>query len=331
VENMDISDCLLDFSCKSSNLVIMNRVIGIDLSKGPINVWVGKPMEAVRNPAHSMAFTVKREFQLYHVVTGRLVFTVNSNQQIVEDGDTLILWPGDRATIKVEGGASFHHCHFEIGRGPRNIIPARLSEWAHVVAYAGHHGTRYRASLYLPDVIRLNNPAGITHRLETIRHLYDTANPGGELAVKAHLLLLLQEISCNVFDVLLKSPSKVPFSRSNKHIARAVDYIARNISGSLSVAGTSKHLRLNPDYLTRLFKQSLGESLGSYVLRHRMTRARELLTSSNLNIKETAEAVGFSDPLYFSRVFRREEGMSPSEYILRSSAPEQAVRNNRKK
>jgi len=217
------------------NLVTMNRVTVIDLSKGPLNVWVSRPIEIVHDSTNRMTFTVTRDFQLYHVVAGKIALTINEKRMIAGAGDTIILSPRDRVTMEVEEEATYHHCHFTIRHAMGNAIYERLSEWARVVAYAGHHGARYHASLYLPDVIKLEDSTGVTRRLEAIRQLHGSANPGSEIAAKAHLLLLLQEISASVFEVLLKSHSKVRFVKSNKHITRAVDYIARNIGGDLSV------------------------------------------------------------------------------------------------
>lgn len=72
--------------------------------------------------------------------------------------------------------------------------------------------------------------------------------------------------------------------------------------------------------LRRRFKQATGYSPKEYILRVRLSRAKELLTLTSQSVTEIARAVGFDDPYYFSRLFRRKEGVSP----LRFRAQQQA-------
>ncbi len=67
-------------------------------------------------------------------------------------------------------------------------------------------------------------------------------------------------------------------------------------------------------HLNRCFVQETGLAPGSYLNRYRIQKARCLLLEQDLSITEVMGSVGFSDSSYFTRVFRREVGMSPSEY-----------------
>jgi len=66
--------------------------------------------------------------------------------------------------------------------------------------------------------------------------------------------------------------------------------------------------------LYRAFQSEFGCSPGDYLTRYRIQRARELLRHSALPIGAVAASVGFQDPLYYSRAFRRETGESPSAW-----------------
>jgi two-component system response regulator YesN len=79
----------------------------------------------------------------------------------------------------------------------------------------------------------------------------------------------------------------------------------------------AQSLRLNPQYFSRLFHQRMGRPVGKYIAQRKMDLARERLCTTNLSLKEIAHSLGFHDPLYFSRVFRRVIGCSPREYGLR--------------
>ena len=81
-----------------------------------------------------------------------------------------------------------------------------------------------------------------------------------------------------------------------------------------------KTLPLNYDYVRKLFKSETGVTPREYLLNERMKLARELILSgvtnrySEYTVSQIAEACGFSEPLYFSRVFKKFYGVPPTEY-----------------
>lgn len=85
-----------------------------------------------------------------------------------------------------------------------------------------------------------------------------------------------------------------------------------NISSELSVSELAKSGDCSSTTAQRLFNQHFGISLGNWVRQLRMQEAAHLLRTSGLRVNEVAELVGYKDPLYFSRVFSDEYGVSPS-------------------
>lgn len=97
--------------------------------------------------------------------------------------------------------------------------------------------------------------------------------------------------------------------------------LKRNVSNSAFYIETElKKLPLNYDYVRKLFKKEVGETPHAYLLRLRMELAAQFLTSgitnrySKYTVSQIAEACGFAEPLYFSRVFKKYYGVSPSAY-----------------
>jgi AraC-like DNA-binding protein len=84
---------------------------------------------------------------------------------------------------------------------------------------------------------------------------------------------------------------------------------------NIPLASLYDRLDLSAGHAEVLFKKAFGLSPVSYRTRLRLRRARELLVSSQLNVSQAARTVGFTDPLYFSRVFRRTFGVTPSSLI----------------
>ena len=112
---------------------------------------------------------------------------------------------------------------------------------------------------------------------------------------------------------------------SKREYSPVVETVRAEIAKGVSDCGFSlkaclKKLPLNYDYIRKLFKKEVGVTPADYLLKERMALAKQLLTSgvsnkfSPYSISQIAEACGYSEPLYFSRVFKKYYGVSPSEY-----------------
>ncbi len=97
-------------------------------------------------------------------------------------------------------------------------------------------------------------------------------------------------------------------------LARAVDYILSNLSGDLFLDTVAGIVGISPQHLSRLFKEELESTFTRFVNEQRIDRARYLLMTTPSGVAEVADAVGFRDADYFSKVFRRFCSCAPSEY-----------------
>jgi len=97
-------------------------------------------------------------------------------------------------------------------------------------------------------------------------------------------------------------------------VKRAIAYLHQNFSRPLARWEIAEGIGVSEDYLSRVFNRELGISPWDYLNRYRVAQAKELLRQTHHSIRQIGRRVGFSDPAYFSRVFRRISGMSPSVY-----------------
>src|SRR5690606_29564615 len=86
-------------------------------------------------------------------------------------------------------------------------------------------------------------------------------------------------------------------------------YIQKNYSKGITLNSVSRHFHVNPSYLSRIFLEHTGENYLSYVNRIRITKAKELLKTSDKKIYEVALEIGFNDTYYFSTWFKRLVGV----------------------
>lgn len=99
-----------------------------------------------------------------------------------------------------------------------------------------------------------------------------------------------------------------------KLFKKVTEYIDNNIQEELNLESVANNFNLSPYYFSRSFKESMGCNLIDYINIVRIKKAKDLLKKSEMSIKEIGYTVGYSDPNYFSKVFKKYEGYSPKEY-----------------
>lgn len=102
--------------------------------------------------------------------------------------------------------------------------------------------------------------------------------------------------------------------KANRVIAKARAFIDRNFNRELTLEEVSREVHVSPYYFSKLFKEQTGENFINYLTLRRVETAKQLLADGRLNIKNICTEVGYNDPNYFSRLFKRFEGVTPTEY-----------------
>lgn len=102
--------------------------------------------------------------------------------------------------------------------------------------------------------------------------------------------------------------------RYSPEIALAIAYIRKNCMEGLSLNQLADYVHLSPNYLSNLFKKEVGYRLSDYVNELRIEKAKYLLLNTRERSHEIASELGFSDPAYFCKVFKKYTGLSPAEY-----------------
>lgn len=142
----------------------------------------------------------------------------------------------------------------------------------------------------------------VCNEIETISIAYKDA-------YTASYFKLLPGSSCVVYT---KEKDAVGFRRE---IREAINYIKNNYAKDISVEQAAKELFISSSYLMHLFKDELGKTFNECITEYRIQVAKELLKDPRYKIYEVSENVGYGDVKYFSQVFKKVTGMSPSEYI----------------
>lgn len=103
--------------------------------------------------------------------------------------------------------------------------------------------------------------------------------------------------------------------QTKMQILSVIAYIEEHYSDeNLSVDEICRHVHLSKSYFSSLFKQNKDQTLMEYVTRVRMDKAKDLLKLTSLKSYKVASEVGYSDPQYFSVIFKKHTGITPTEY-----------------
>lgn len=140
---------------------------------------------------------------------------------------------------------------------------------------------------------------------------------GADLLVQARLLHSLPKLAEWTFGMLdklqhgLLEGNTPPRSYIVKQVEEMIEADERH---ELSVKIIADRVYLHPVYLSKVYKAETGEGLGDYLIRKRMEKAAYLLKNSNKRIYEITSELGYQNPQYFSKMFRKHYGLTPNEY-----------------
>lgn len=156
----------------------------------------------------------------------------------------------------------------------------------------------------------LYNTPELAQLLNKLFHIMTSADPLknalADLTFKELLIKLLQTQSLLAME-LGKATTTV--------LGHLKDFIRKHVAEKLSLDILEKVSNMSKSSLTRMFKQELGVSPMEYILRQRLTKAKELLLVTK-SVKEACFGAGFNDVNYFVRIFKNREGLTPGAFIM---------------
>jgi len=134
------------------------------------------------------------------------------------------------------------------------------------------------------------------------------SRPSDQARMKAALLLFLAAMMDNC------TTDDNPEKNGYEYVKKSLRFIDFNYSRNINVDDIASNAGISRSHLYRLFMQYVAIPPNEYLTRYRIQKACVLLKNHHLSIGEAAYSTGFSDQLYFSRVFKKYTGVPPSKY-----------------
>lgn len=123
----------------------------------------------------------------------------------------------------------------------------------------------------------------------------------------------IDNLKISLFENRVSSASE-PEKQEERTITGITKYLQEHLADEMSLAVLAEEFHLNPQYISQLFKNEIGVNFLTYLTNIRMEKAKKLLLSTSLSVAEVAEKSGYGDYRVFSKVFKKSEGITPSQY-----------------
>jgi len=253
----------------------------------------------------------KRELDTFVLILGdlgNLHIRQGENEYDIGTNQYVLLFPGmEHAGFKPSSGhLSYYWCHFKIQQDSFRIAGQDdLSQQLYFTKSSMIGNDHY----IIPETGTLRQGE---REVLLYRQLLDAYQRNSYSEYLGHyaLSLLAMEVTADFvsgYDIGLGSSTY-------KHITEIMEWIRVNRIENLSVTKVAEAFNYNPNYLSSAFKKHTGVSLLDYITRTKIDYAKSLLLSSRDSVKTIANYVGFEDEKYFMKVFKKLEGVTPSQY-----------------
>ena len=232
----------------------------------------------------------RRDYQILYVANGKTHFWFDGREEIDSAGHMVLYKPEEiqKYVYYLEDNPEVFWIHFT-GSDVKNILAYHGISLDEHVFYCG----------VLPDYKALFRK--IIQELQLCRYGYEDY-----IASLFNDILLLVDRQ--------QHEQKKTTGNVQEEIERAAAYFNENYNTKISIDDYAESLHISTNWFIHNFKQYAGMSPAQYILSLRMVNAQSLLERTTYNIKEISEIVGYENPLYFSRVFKKEIGKSPAQY-----------------
>ncbi len=240
-------------------------------------------------PGHSYGPALRSGYLIHYVLSGRGYYRLNGTVYRLEAGDAFLIRPDELIYYEAD----------------------KKNPWTYT--WVGFQGVKIKS--YLERTSLLSSPVFHYGKDDRIRLCHEKMFEASHLPANRELMM-----NSILYEYLFLLASKFPREQLSPrekqigYVEEVLKYMESNYPQSISIQSLADSLGLNRSYLHRLFKSATGASPQEYLLDLRMEKACVLLRETDLAVSIISLSVGYEDTLYFSRLFRKKKGMSPSRY-----------------
>ncbi|ULL14952.1 AraC family transcriptional regulator [Paenibacillus sp. H1-7] len=242
-------------------------------------------------------------FSIHYIVRGGGVYVMNNVKYALEPGAVMVFVPETTFewSISDSEDVEIYHIRFDY-----RVCYKEKQEWI----------SRPSDSWLAPlrGMLKTVRPAEVRRYFDKVFQLYKAYDPLSQYRCN----LAFRELWLSIIDNIYEQQYSSDVDSAIRFTCR---HIADHFQSPLTVEQLAKKVGVSTGYYSRQFKRLTGFAPKDYIIRLRMTKARDLLESSGLPLSDISKLVGYEDEFYFSRIFKRINGMTPSSYAKQSRKP----------
>lgn len=261
---------------------------------------------------YTFPYNIIEHYPLYVEMAGTDYCHENYRIRRINSEVTVLAYVVDGEGTLTAGGFTYHPRKGDIFLLPLGSFHEYYSEeqqpWAFLwFNIRGELLPRLLESYHLDHTFYVEN-CGLEHLFSKGVELA-SSQKNGIPEIQKQLNMVIYEIIAEVADILRKREIHL-----SPDILKAKDYLDKHLEASVRIEGLEKLLCMSGRQINRIFKNEMSTSPYQYLLAKRLDLAKSLLSNSTLSVKQIAARLKFSDPYYFSNIFKKKVGISPQHY-----------------
>jgi len=254
------------------------------------------------------------EFEILHVFSGMMQVSVAEHTFAAQTGDTIVIPANALHTAhKIESTA----CNFTAIVFDIKFISGNTHDLIHTKYFSPLLDSPSKHVYWIRNKSTLNKK--FHKSVKNIIKCFDQKTVGYELLIKASILTFFAELYKHKEEISNFHTDETTDCYNSSYICKKIIlYVKENIEQKITLDEVAEHIGFSKGYFCRYFKKHFRTSFFTYLNQERVANAKFLLKHTNLKIIDIAVTTGFDDANYFSIVFKRVAGCTPSEYRFRT-------------
>ena len=249
------------------------------------------------SPDFIMPPHVRQEYLFHYVLSGHGTFFVGHTEHALSPGSLFLIRPGELVSYAADPKDPLHFSWFAFSGSFSEQILENTG------FFKGIH------------VRHLHSRFSIHDRIMDFLPMLETRVPCSEYRLLGNLVSIFGNMQ-ESYESDIIPMAKTAGERTESHVMRAVTYIRLNYMQPISVRDVTSFVGLERSYLSKIFHLHTGDTIQGYLMKTRIRQAKYLLDGTDHTVREISSFVGFQDEYYFSRAFKKIEGISPQTYRM---------------
>jgi len=242
-------------------------------------------------PGYSYGPAVRTQYLIHYITSGEGSYTVNNKTYKLKENQGFLICPGTVTYYEaaIDNPWSYMWVGFNGVKAETYLNYANLNDENLIFEYSKDNTLKEHIS----EMLKLNE--------------MDYSN---ELKLEGLLYFFMSKL----VESRKNTFNKMAYKSAELYLEKSIEFIENNYPNNLKISDIASYIGINRSYLTNIFKKNIAMSPQDFLLNYRIDKACTLLQNTDLSIKVVAKSIGYSDPLTFSKTFKKVKGESPKNY-----------------